>query len=90
MKQTEEAKQLQVLIVDDERNIRRTLAVCLQGLGCHVIESGSSAEALAAAERGAFDLVFLDLRLERPRSIATAPRRDPRCCSRAHHRLRHG
>ncbi|HUJ25751.1 MAG TPA: sigma-54 dependent transcriptional regulator [Myxococcales bacterium] len=54
---------MRVLVVDDERNIRKTLAICLQGLGCAVTEAGTSAAALEALERSAFDLAFVDLRL---------------------------
>jgi NtrC-family two-component system response regulator AlgB len=54
---------LRVLIVDDEKNIRSTLAVCLEGMGCEVAEAASSTAALAAAGRKRFDIAFLDLRL---------------------------
>jgi NtrC-family two-component system response regulator AlgB len=54
---------MRVLIVDDERNIRKTLSVCLQGFGCQVTESGSSASALEALARSAYDVAFVDLRL---------------------------
>jgi len=54
---------LRVLIVDDERNIRTTLALCLEGMGCKVTAVPSREAALGAVERDAFDLVFLDLRL---------------------------
>jgi len=52
-----------VLVVDDEKNIRRTLAVCLEGLGCAVSEAGTAAAALEALARAPHDLAFLDLRL---------------------------
>jgi NtrC-family two-component system response regulator AlgB len=54
---------LRVLIVDDEKNIRATLAVCLEGIGCEVAEAASGATALAALRGKRFDLAFLDLRL---------------------------
>ncbi len=57
------ANPLRVLIVDDEKNIRATLAVCLEGMGCEVTEAASGAAALAAAARKHFDIAFLDLRL---------------------------
>ncbi len=59
-----------VLIVDDEKNIRHTLRVCLEAMETTVVEAGSATAALDAIGRSAFDLVFLDLRLgqrERPR-----------------------
>jgi NtrC-family two-component system response regulator AlgB len=54
---------LAVLVVDDERNIRTTLTLCLEGIGCTVTGVGTGAAALAALEREHFDAAFLDLRL---------------------------
>ena len=54
---------MRILIVDDERNIRRTLSACLTPLGHEVTEAGSSQEAAKAVVRKRFDLAFLDLRL---------------------------
>jgi len=52
-----------VLIVDDEKNIRSTLAICLEGLGCDVVGAPTAEAALSLARAGRFDIVFLDLRL---------------------------
>src|SRR5437868_9059010 len=52
-----------VLIVDDEKNIRRTLAVCLEGLGCAVGEAISPSAAIDALGRAPYDIAFVDLRL---------------------------
>ncbi len=52
-----------VLVVDDERNIRTTLTVCLEGIGAKVVAVGTPDAALSAAERNPFDLAFVDLRL---------------------------
>ena len=54
---------LRILVVDDEANIRTTLAVCLQADGHHVVAHGNIHDALAEASWQAFDLIFLDLRL---------------------------
>jgi len=54
---------LRVLVIDDVQNIRATLAVCLEGMGCSVSAVGTPAEALAALQRDTYDLAFLDLRL---------------------------
>jgi NtrC-family two-component system response regulator AlgB len=66
---TEEANSvrpaMRVLVVDDERNIRKTLAVCLEGLGCAVTECGSAAAAVESVARAPQDLAFVDLRLGR-------------------------
>jgi two-component system, NtrC family, response regulator AlgB len=57
------AHRLNVLVVDDEKNIRATLVACLESAGCRAVEASSIASARGAIERGVFDLVFLDLRL---------------------------
>lgn len=54
---------LHVLIIDDEKNIRTTLAMCLESMGCTVVAVASGPAALAALARQPFDLAFLDLRL---------------------------
>ncbi|MFV8750050.1 sigma-54-dependent transcriptional regulator [Nannocystaceae bacterium ST9] len=54
---------LRVLVVDDEPNIRATLGMCLEAIGCAVHRAASAAEAQAAAQSKAFDLAFVDLRL---------------------------
>jgi NtrC-family two-component system response regulator AlgB len=56
---------LRVLVVDDERNIRKTLTVCLESLGCTVTECGTAAAALDSLARLPHDLAFVDLRLGR-------------------------
>jgi two-component system, NtrC family, response regulator AlgB len=65
---------VRVLIVDDERNIRKTLAICLQGLSCEVAESASSTSALEALARSAYDLAFVDLKLGREDGLALVPK----------------
>ncbi|MFN8547411.1 MAG: sigma-54 dependent transcriptional regulator [Candidatus Eisenbacteria bacterium] len=52
-----------VLVVDDERNIRRTLQLILTGEGHRVEEAASGEEALARLAQGGIDLVILDVRL---------------------------
>ncbi|HMG23940.1 MAG TPA: sigma 54-interacting transcriptional regulator, partial [Kofleriaceae bacterium] len=52
-----------VLIVDDERNIRATLTVCLEAFGCEVTGVATAEAALAALERAPHDVCFLDLKL---------------------------
>src|SRR5438128_3456292 len=66
---------MRVLIVDDERNIRKTLSVCLQGLGCQVTESGSSTSAVEAIARSPYDVAFVDLRLGRENGLDLLPKR---------------
>jgi len=58
-----ESARLSVLIVDDEANIRKTLAYCLAEEGHTVIAVSNPADALEEARRRSFDLAFVDLRL---------------------------
>jgi len=68
------ATQLRVLVVDDEKNIRATLAVCLEGLGCRVAQAANGAAALDAVRLEAFDLAFCDLRLAHESGLDLLPR----------------
>jgi two-component system, NtrC family, nitrogen regulation response regulator NtrX len=52
-----------VLVVDDEKNIRRTLQMVLSGAGFDTLEAGSAEEGLGLLEQREVDLVILDLRL---------------------------
>jgi DNA-binding NtrC family response regulator len=52
-----------VLIVDDEKNIRRTLRMVLEGEGHVVHEAGSSAEAEAVLAQHPVDVIVLDVKL---------------------------
>jgi NtrC-family two-component system response regulator AlgB len=54
---------LNILIVDDEVNIRKTLSVCLETEGHKVIEVSNFQGALAEASGRSFELAFADLRL---------------------------
>ena len=56
-------RKLAALVVDDEKNIRQTLRVCLESLDAEVTEASSATMALEAIGRAVFDVVFLDLRL---------------------------
>jgi two-component system response regulator AtoC len=52
-----------VLVVDDDRSIRRTLEKFLQGEGHHVTTAGDGREAIAAIRTGCHEVVLLDLGL---------------------------
>lgn len=52
-----------ILIVDDEHAIRRTLALLLESEGYRAFEAADSAEAKARLAEDGIDLVILDLRL---------------------------
>ena len=63
-----------VLVVDDERNIRATLVICLEGLGCRVAQASTGEAALEALRHAPFDLCFLDLRLGGESGLDLLPR----------------
>ena len=54
---------LSVLIVDDEINVRKTLAMGLEADGHRVLAVSNASDAVAEAARQSFDLAFVDLRL---------------------------
>jgi NtrC-family two-component system response regulator AlgB len=54
---------LNILIVDDELNIRKTLAMSIESDGHAVIAVSNAADALDQAAKHSFDLAFVDLRL---------------------------
>ncbi len=57
------AGSLNILIVDDEANIRRILTIGLQAKGHKVIAVSNFRDAVTEAARQSFDLAFVDLRL---------------------------
>ena len=52
-----------ILVVDDEANIRKTLLVCLETEGHKVMAVSNFQDALTEAARRSFELAFVDLRL---------------------------
>jgi len=52
-----------ILIVDDQRNMRTTLAMMLRGVGYEVDEAADGEQGGASGATGAFDLVLTDLRM---------------------------
>jgi two-component system, NtrC family, response regulator AlgB len=68
------AAPLRVIVVDDEKNIRVTLAAYLEGMGCRVIAVATAGAALSALESQTFDLAFLDLRLKDMSSLELLPK----------------
>ena len=58
-----------ILVVDDEKNIRRTLRMVLEGAGFNTIEASSGEACLEAVEDNEVDLVILDVRLPKMSGI---------------------
>jgi NtrC-family two-component system response regulator AlgB len=54
---------LKVLVVDDEAGIRKMLSICLESRGHAVKGVANIKDALAEADRQAYDTAFIDLRL---------------------------
>ncbi len=52
-----------ILIVDDQRNMRTTLAMMLRGAGYEVDEAADGEQGAERGSMGAFDLVLTDLRM---------------------------
>jgi two-component system nitrogen regulation response regulator NtrX len=52
-----------ILVVDDEKNIRRTLQMVLSGAGFDTVEAGSAEEALLLLDQREIDLAIFDLKL---------------------------
>jgi DNA-binding NtrC family response regulator len=52
-----------ILVVDDEKNIRRTLALVLEGEGHEVVEAASYAQALEILGTQGVDAAFVDVKL---------------------------
>ncbi len=52
-----------ILIVDDQRNMRTTLAMMLRGVGYEVDEAPDGEQGAERGATGAFDLVLTDLRM---------------------------
>ena len=64
---------MQLLIVDDEASLRRTLRTALESMGHQVADAASSNQAQSWLEQQAFDLAFLDLRLGRESGLDLLP-----------------
>jgi two-component system, NtrC family, response regulator HydG len=52
-----------ILVVDDQRNMRTTLAIMLRGAGYEVDEAGDGESGAELGATGAYDLVITDLRM---------------------------
>jgi len=64
---------LNVLVVDDETNIRKTIAICLEIEGCQVRSVSNFDDAVNEIKQGVFDVAFLDLRLGTKNGLELIP-----------------
>jgi len=53
----------EALVVEDDADARRLVAICLRRLGLRVLEAATGAEATALLDRSTPDVICLDLRL---------------------------
>jgi two-component system, NtrC family, response regulator AlgB len=65
---------LNILVVDDEINIRKTLSVCLETDGHKVIAVSNFQDAVAEASRRSFEVAFVDLRLGTANGLDLIPK----------------
>jgi NtrC-family two-component system response regulator AlgB len=70
-----------VLVIDDEKNIRATLSLCLEQADCQVNAVSSAENALRALAHQAYDLAFLDLRLGDANGLDLIPKLLAECPS---------
>src|SRR5262245_8691431 len=68
------APKLRVLVIDDEKNIRATLSLCLEQMGCAVTAVSNPEAALTALRQQPYDLAFLDLRLGESNGLDLIPK----------------
>jgi two-component system, NtrC family, response regulator AlgB len=60
---------MRTLVVDDEKNIRRTMAMALESMDHEVVCVATGAEALRELRSLGFDVVFLDLKLHQENGL---------------------
>jgi NtrC-family two-component system response regulator AlgB len=64
---------MNLLLIDDDANLRKSLRLALETLGHRVREAGDPSAAQEELGRGSFDLAFLDLRLGRAQGLDLLP-----------------
>lgn len=52
-----------ILVADDQKNIRRTMAVIMENWGCQVVDVEDGYHAIESVRNNDFDLVFLDIKM---------------------------
>jgi two-component system, NtrC family, response regulator AlgB len=64
---------MNILLIDDDQNLRKTLRLTLQAMGHRPIEADNSAKAEEILGHGQFEVAFLDLRLGREQGLDLLP-----------------
>lgn len=64
---------MRILVVDDEKNIRRTMAMAIESMDHEVVCVASGAEAFNELKSSAFQVVFLDLKLHQESGLEVLP-----------------
>jgi two-component system, NtrC family, response regulator AlgB len=64
---------MNILLIDDDAGLRKTLRLTLEALGHHVTEAADSAKAQELLAHRLFDVALLDLRLGRERGLDLLP-----------------
>jgi NtrC-family two-component system response regulator AlgB len=65
---------MNILIIDDEASLRRTLHITLETLNHQVAEAGDGSQALDLLGHRRFEVAFLDLRLGREQGLEVLPK----------------
>jgi NtrC-family two-component system response regulator AlgB len=60
---------MRILVIDDEKNIRRTMAMAIESMEHEVVCVASGAEAFKELRSAAFQVVFLDLKLHQENGL---------------------
>lgn len=65
---------MNILVIDDDSSLRRTLRMSLEVLGHHATEARDSTQAMELLSRRPFDTALLDLRLAQELGLDLLPR----------------
>jgi NtrC-family two-component system response regulator AlgB len=64
---------MNILVIDDDQSLRKSLRLALETMNQKVAESGDSTQAQEVLGHGLFDVAFLDLRLGREKGLDLLP-----------------
>jgi DNA-binding NtrC family response regulator len=66
-------RKTRILVIDDDANLRQTLALILEHAGYKVTSSASAQEGLCCLKKQAFDLIFLDMVMPEANGLTLLP-----------------